>query len=74
MDLLRFEDKDVGAVYLDARFMFCIASDPNITSTKIVARDAAGVAASLDVIGDPDEVAQAIERAVPGARVHRITV
>jgi hypothetical protein len=72
MDLLRFEDKDVGPVYLDGRFHFVLAADKESPSTKIIARDAAGVAAAIDVLGDADEVAQAIERAVPGARIHRI--
>lgn len=74
MDLLRFEDKDVGAVYLDARFHYIIITNKGSPSSKVMARDAAGSAASLDIMGDPDEIAQAIERAVPGARVHRITV
>jgi len=73
MDLLRFEDKDVGPVFLDGRLMLSLVSDPATPAmTKVFAYASHGVVASIDVIGDSDEIAQAIERAVPGARVHRI--
>jgi hypothetical protein len=74
MDLLRFEDKDVGPVYLDGRLFFTLLSDPNApTMTKLLAYAPHGVVANLDLVGDADEIALVIERSVPGARVHRIT-
>jgi hypothetical protein len=72
MDLLRFEDKDVGPVYLDGRFNFLLSANPDVPETKVIARDGDGLVAALDIVGDVDEIAQAIERAVPGARIHRI--
>lgn len=76
MDLLRFEDKDVGTIYLDGRLVFCLCGDPHslCESTKVVAYNGSATVAQLDIAADVDELAQAIERAVPGARIHRITV
>jgi hypothetical protein len=73
MDLLRFEDKDVGPVFIDGRFLFVVTADPLAGEiTKIGAHAPYGCIASLDILGDVDEIAAAIERAVPGARIHRI--
>lgn len=73
MDLLRFEDKDVGPVYVDGRFMLLLAADPqNGEVTKIGVHNSQGIVSGLDVMGDVDEVAMAIEKSVPGARIHRI--
>ena len=75
MDLLRFEDKDVGAIYLDGRMVFCLCGTPNAPdNTKLVAYNGPVAVSQLDIAADVDELAQAIERAVPGARIHRITV
>lgn len=74
MDLLRFDDKDVGPVYLDGRLFFSLMSDPQTPNiTKLLAHAPHGMVGNLDIIGDADEIALAIERSVPGARVHRIT-
>jgi hypothetical protein len=73
MDLLRFEDKDVGPIYIDGRCLFLMGADPHAgENTKITAHTPYGAIAALDIVGDVDEVAQSIERAVPGARIHRI--
>lgn len=69
MDLLRFEDKHHGPVYVDSRALMIIARNGEDTNVGVKLGDH-GV--DLTLAGDPDEIAQAIERAVPGARVHRI--
>ena len=74
MDLLRFEDKDVGPVYVDGRFLFILAADPmDGEATKIGVHGSDGsMTAALGIAGDVEEVAMAIEKSVPGARIHRI--
>jgi hypothetical protein len=70
MDLLRFEDKRSGPIYVDGRSIFFLARDGDDTNVGVVIGGFTGK--DLIVSGDVDEVAASIERAVPGARIHRI--
>jgi len=72
MDLLRFVDKDNGPYFIDGRALFALCPDATQQETKLVAFGQFGVIASLDLSADVEEVALMIERAVPGARIHRI--
>lgn len=70
MDLLRFEDKLIGPIYVDGRSILFIARDGDDTNIGVVIGGFIGK--DVIVSGDVDEVAASIERAVPGARIHRI--
>lgn len=72
MDLLRFDEKDIGPIYIDGRAMFCLSRATDETNTRLGIVFTGQIAKDFDILGDVDEVAQAIERAVPGARIYRI--
>ena len=70
MDLLRFEDKDVGPIYVDGRARFLLSGKDGNTRMGVVLGGASAL--DFDLAGDVDEVAAAIERAFPQARIWRV--
>lgn len=70
LHLLRFEERDLGPVYVDARAQMFIARDGMDTNLGVVFN---GVSKDLTIAGDVDEVAQAIERAYPDARIYIVS-
>lgn len=72
MDLLRFDDKDIGPVYIDGRALFLLTRSSEGDATRLGVVFTGQIAKDYDLAGDVDEVAASIERAVPGARIHRI--
>jgi hypothetical protein len=72
MDLLRFDSKELGPIFVDGRALILLTRDGDGEDTNLgIMLGSHGL--DIVVAGDPDEVALAIERSVPGARVHRIT-
>ncbi len=73
MDLIRF-DTVGGVLYVDSRAMFLLTpADETSTHTSVqVAYGGTVNPVDLTLLGDVDEVAAAMERAIPDCRIHRV--
>lgn len=71
MDLLRLDTKDHGPVFVRPENVACIGRiDDESCNVAVVLAN--GKALDLTMAADADEIAQSIERVLPGCRIHRV--